>query len=575
MFSSLSQGRQSSPVVAWLSVLALVVAMVASTVAPAAASVDEGFQGGKWEDATGIDYDPKFFTGSLYNVATRTTGASDFWDAGYIGSGVDVALIDSGVVPVDGLTWPGKVVNGPDLSIESQSPDRIYLDSFGHGTHLAGIIAGRDLSVANISSAALTGLDSEFVGIAPGARIVNVKVGAFDGSVDVSQVIAAIEWVTLNRNSGDLDVRVLNLSYGTDGVQDYLIDPLSNAVQKAWEAGIVVVVAGGNDGLGSALRNPATNPYVIAVGASDSNSTPTNGNDSVASFSSCGDTDRHVDLVAPGRSLVSIKSPGSSADVDNPNSSVAGRYMLGSGSSQSAAIVSGAAALLLEQRPGLDPDQVKAILTSTAHAFSGVSEVCQGAGLLDLEAALTAPTPSANGVYQDFGESLPTGSLEAARGTHHLTQDGVVLQGEIDIFGNPWAPCTLLTRGKKTVVDCVDSLWDGGDYNGTSWSGTSWSGTSWSGLSWSGTSWSGTSWSGLSWSGLSWSGTSWSGLSWSGTSWSGTSLVWDVLVRDLVVRDIMEWRRMGCRFRTPLGLSYQERFDERRARNPSGLSFIV
>ena len=522
MVSTLSQGRQSTPLVAWLSILALIVAMVASTVAPASASQEDGFLGASWEDATGINYDPKDFPGSLYSVS-KTVQANAFWNAGITGTGVDVALIDSGVVPVDGLTWPGKVVNGPDLSFESQSPDRIYLDSFGHGTHLAGIIAGRDLAATDLIGGGLQGIDSNFVGIAPDARILNMKVAAFDGSADVSQVIAAIEWVTLNRNSGDLDVRVLNLSYGTDSVQDWQIDPLSHAVQKAWEAGIVVVVAGGNDGLGSALRNPAINPYVIAVGASDSNGTSAAANDIVASFSNCGDVDRHVDILAPGKSLVSIKSPGSLADVENPESTVSGRFMLGSGSSQSAAIVSGAVALLLDQRPGLDPDQVKAILIGSANSQSTGSGVCQGAGILDLGAAKSYSTPQAASVFQDYGTTDGSGSIETTRGSDHLDFGGVLLEGEIDIFGNPWVRCTEVRHGKNLFTECVDTLWDGGDFNGTSWSGTSWSGTSWSGLSWSGTSWSGTSWSGTSWSGLSWSGTSWSGTSWSGTSWSGTS----------------------------------------------------
>ena len=169
-------------------------------------------------------------------------GADDLWTAGITGRGVDVALVDTGVAPVQDLAGPGKVVNGPDLSFESQSPDLRYLDTNGHGTHMGGVIAGQD--------------DGEFTGIAPDARLVSVKVGAASGATDISQVIAAIDWVVQHRNDDGLNIRVLNLSFGTDGAQDYLLDPLTYAVDVAWRKGIVVVVGAGNRGPGATRRPP-------------------------------------------------------------------------------------------------------------------------------------------------------------------------------------------------------------------------------------------------------------------------------------------------------------------------------
>ena len=131
------------------------------------------------------------------------------------GRGVGVALIDSGVAPVEGLTTPGKVVNGPDLSFESQHPEAQYLDTFGHGTHLAGIIAGRDAN--------------SFRGVAPDASVLSVKVATADGATDVSQVIAAVDWVVQHRDDNGMNVRVINLSVGTDSVQSYVLDPLAHA----------------------------------------------------------------------------------------------------------------------------------------------------------------------------------------------------------------------------------------------------------------------------------------------------------------------------------------------------------
>src|SRR5438045_846718 len=174
--------------------------------------------------------------GSMYNV-DRITGATTYWSHGYTGQGVDVALIDSGVAPVNGLTAPGKVVAGPDLSFESQASNLQYLDTFGHGTHLAGIIAGR--SDAAVPGSYLTDT-TDFLGIAPDARIVSIKVADSHGAADVSQVIAAIDWVVQHRTDNGMNIRVLNLSYGTRTSQGYTIDPLAFAAEQAWKAGVVV-----------------------------------------------------------------------------------------------------------------------------------------------------------------------------------------------------------------------------------------------------------------------------------------------------------------------------------------------
>ena len=154
--------------------------------------------------------------GSLLNVA-KATGAAGAWGAGFTGDGVDVALVDSGVAPVEGLTGFDKVVNGPDLSFESRNPTRHNVDTFGHGTHMAGIIAGRDSSATD-----------GFTGIAPGARLVSVKVASSDGATDVSQVIEAIDWVVQHRHDNGLNIRVLNLAYSTDAAPTYVLDPLAS-----------------------------------------------------------------------------------------------------------------------------------------------------------------------------------------------------------------------------------------------------------------------------------------------------------------------------------------------------------
>ncbi len=430
------------------------------------------------------------------------------------GQGIGVALIDSGIAPVKGLAQPGKVINGPDLSFESQASNLRNLDTFGHGTHMAGIIAGRDADTP-------VGRENDpkyFVGMAPDARLVNMRVAGADGAVDVSQIIAAIDWAITHRNDAGLNIRVINLSFGTDSLQDPKYDPLCYAVEAAWRAGIVVVASVGNDGpTDTRVGNPALNPYVIAVGGADTAGTINPTDDKIGVFSTRGNSTRHADLLAPGRSVVSLRDPGAFIDVNYPGGLVqdgTGRYFKGSGTSQAAAVVSGAVALLLQQRPALTPDQVKKLLTSTAKPLAGVDAIGQGAGELDVNAASMAATPTT--ATQTFARALGTGTLEGARGTAHVTDPDTLidLTGEQDIMGSAWNPPVW------TVNSAAGTAWSGGTWNGNVWAGTSWTGTSWASRTWSPYLWTARTWSGSSWTARTWSSAGWTGGTWSARTWS-------------------------------------------------------
>jgi serine protease AprX len=430
----------------------------------------------------------------------QVIGADDSWAQGDTGQGIDVAVVDSGVTAVPGLNGPNKVVYGPDLSFDSQNPATAYIDGFGHGTAMAGLIAGND------------GTPNGFKGVAPNARIVSVKVGASNGAVDVSQIIAGIDWVTQHAHSNGLNIRVLNLSLGTDSLQPYQLDPLAHAAEVAWRHGIVVVAAVGNQGSAAAsVSDPATDPYLIAVGASDSNGTLSPSDDVVTDFSSVGDSDRHADLVAPGAYIVGLRDPGSYLDDAYPAARIGDRYFRGSGTSQATALTSGAVADLLSSNPDLTPDQVKAMLMKSARSIATSSKVAVGSGLLDIADAESANVPRRG---QIFPLSLGLGSLEAARGDAHISIGNATLTGEQDIFGNAWRP-------RIAIAEELNRAWDGGTFNGATWSGATWSGATWSGATWSGATWSGATWSGATWSGATWSGATWSGATWSGATWSG------------------------------------------------------
>ena len=454
-------------------------------------------------------WNPYTDVGGPKNVS-EIIGSAAYWNSGITGRGVDVALIDSGVRISDALP-ANRVLFGPDLSFESQDPAKRNVDTYGHGTHMAGLIAGRSAGVS------LSDPSTGFVGVAPDARIVSVKVADKKGSTDVSQVIAAIDWVVANRNKNGLNIRVMNLSYGTDSTQDIKVDPLSFAVDQAWRRGIVVVAASGNAGWADkrgTMTNPARTSTIIAVGAlgQTAASNPRT-DDEIASFSSNGSKARRPDFVVPGKSIVSLRAPGSTIDTQYGSTGYVNEQLFrGSGTSQAAAISSGAAALLVQQNPSITPDSVKRALTESTIKLKKVKPEMQGKGALVLRMARNSPAIWSAG-SPPKATLLGGGSLDAARGSSRLVHNGIELNGDRDIFGQPY------DGPVQAQAELTLTAWAGGTWSGSTWSGSSWSGSSWSGSSWSGSSWSGSSWSGSTWSGATWSGSTWTGNVWSDAYW--------------------------------------------------------
>ncbi len=300
------------------------------------------------------------------------------------GRGVTVAVIDSGIDP-NHHALKGQVVATVDFTGGNGA------DGFGHGTHVAAIIAGR----SGRSSATRM-----FRGVAPGASLINLRVLGNDGSGSAADVIDAIDWAVDHRL--DYNIRVINLSLGAPVTQSYHDDPVCAAVERAVRAGLVVVAAAGNHGtnangqeMAGGITSPGNSPFALTVGALDAKGTADRSDDDVAAFSSNGPTAfDHIlkpDLVAPGRRVTSAEAAGSLLSVDFPLQHVAGQggdaYIYGSGTSMAAAFVSGAAALLLEERPGLRPLGVKASLELTSSFLPSAGLVRSGAGSLNVVAA--------------------------------------------------------------------------------------------------------------------------------------------------------------------------------------------
>ncbi|MCU1395298.1 MAG: peptidase and in kexin sedolisin [Ilumatobacteraceae bacterium] len=482
---------------------------------------------------------PPVDTGALGAIA-QITGAPTLWNQGYFGQGVGVAVIDTGVAKVPGLDAPGKVIDGPDLSFDSQDPALASTDAFGHGTHLAGIIAGSDVLPGASAKGCKTCTDNDpytdttkFVGIAPQAKIVNVKVGAYDGAVDVTQVIAAIDWVVQHRNDPGLNIRVLNLSFGTDSLQPAQVDPLAFAAEQAWKAGIVVVAAGGNDGdAPGELADPAYSPSILAVGTTDPHGTISSADDTVADFAQHGTLARPVDVAAPGISVASLAVPGGFVDQNVTTGKIGTRFQRASGTSQSTAVVSGLVALMLSKFPTATPDAVKAYLKLSTTGINltdtskhgGKDPRYSGAGSVNV-AAVAAAKPGDVAKFVQTVVAIPPsgtglGSIEASRGSYHVVINATPLTGESDIFANP-VDTTALAAATAAQAAWTDGTWNGARWTGDTWDGARWSAGTWTSNDWTGARWTGARWTDAVWDGARWTGARWSGARWSAGTWDG------------------------------------------------------
>ncbi|HLH29442.1 MAG TPA: S8 family peptidase, partial [Acidimicrobiales bacterium] len=309
-------------------------------------------------------------------VFPQVTGASPVVAAGGDGSGVTVAVIDTGVDPLP--DFGNRLSAGVDLSGEGNA----LADGYGHGTFVAGLIAGNGASSGG-----------QYVGEAPGANLVAVKVAGASGQTDEASVIAGLGWVLFNRNSRHISV--VNLSLGEDASQSTLLDPLDQAVELLVRSGITVVTSAGNYGpANGSIAAPGDDPMAITVGSMDDGGGVDPAQYSIPSFSSVGPTYADgwykPDLVAPGRSVVSLRAPGSAIDTAYPSAEVGAANFVGSGTSFSAGITSGAVALLLQAHPSWKPSQVKGALLATARPGPVGNPFVDGHGLLAVDAAVAS-----------------------------------------------------------------------------------------------------------------------------------------------------------------------------------------
>jgi serine protease AprX len=334
--------------------------------------------------------------GEMNRVAVATGARAAQATYGSNGAGVGVAVIDSGISSWhDDLGQSGyvpgvRVKNGQRVAafVDFVSGRTSPYDDNGHGTHVAGIIAGNGADSLGVRA-----------GIAPSAHLVSLKVLDDQGRGVISDVIAALEWTVANKAA--YNVRVVNLSVGAAVTESYKTDPLTLAARRAVDAGIVVVTAAGNLGKNAdgqtqygAITAPGNAPWVLTVGAYSHEGTVVRTDDVMAGYSSRGPTaidfQAKPDLVAPGTGIVSLSSASSTMYYTKPeyllNGSFGGSYkpyLSLTGTSMAAPVVSGTVALMIQANPSLTPNLVKAILQYTAETYPSYNALTQGAGFLN------------------------------------------------------------------------------------------------------------------------------------------------------------------------------------------------
>ncbi len=470
------------------------------------------------EEVGRVSYDLQVqSTGEVWDGSMEVLGADQVWAGskkvpGYTGAGVTVAVIDSGV--------DGGHVDFQRSRLKTRVTEQTFVkrfgDDFGHGTHVAGIIAGNGKHLSRLVEQD----ENPAIGVAPKAKILSLRVLDQNGKGYASDVIAAIAYATLFKDW--YGVRVINMSLGGPVTQSYEFDPLALACRLAVEMGVTVVCSAGNSGSSDgekvfgSISTPGNSPWVITVGATNSQSTTRRPDDTIAKFSSRGPTAvdglLKPDLVAPGVGIVAPQPMG--PDFINENYPVkyelrdgsGEHYMVLNGTSMSAPMVSGTLALMYQANPGLTPNMAKAVLMYTAEKMTEPSVLEQGSGLLNTEAAVRmALALTAGQKLLSVGEfQLDASDPHEARGmlepVSYIGNEkvywgasfiygrsvvwgaGSILADEI-LWGNGriWSDTILWTHGEpwydelmatKTPVFGNTILWTHGGLGGLVWSDT-------------------------------------------------------------------------------------------------------
>ena len=387
-------------------------------------------------------------TTQLASAYIRAIRADQIWNnSPYLqGQGIGVAVIDSGINP-NGDLYTNSGMNRQLADVRFNTDyNQNTSDGYGHGTVISSIVGG-DGSDSN----------GKYIGVAPVVNIINVKVSNDDGSATAANVIQGLQWVLDNKDQ--YNIRVVNLSLNSTLAESYHTSPLNAAVEILWFNKIVVVASAGNYG-GGAIYPPANDPFIITVGATDDKGSSSLSDDLMATFSAYGTTSdgfTKPDLVAPGKNIVGrLVNTNMGMGQAHPSNVISNTYFKMSGTSVSAPMVSGAVALLLQDEPGLNPDQVKYRLMATANKnWAGYNAAKAGAGYLDIYAAINSTTTASSNTGIAVSNLLNTGP------------DGVL----------------------KPTVNWNSVNWNSVNWNSVNWNSVNWNSVNWNSVNWNSDYW--------------------------------------------------------------------------------------
>jgi serine protease AprX len=443
---------------------------------------------------------------------------SNAWNQGFDGSNVQVAVLDTGVFPHDDLTKasPAVPANGGNrlLSLTTNSRATDALDHFGHGTHVAGIVAGN-------------GYDSggKYLGVAPNSLLVSVKISDDLGNLNEGDVINGLEWV-YQANKHGLNIRVANLSLASTVPQSYNYSALDAMVEKLWSSGVAVVTSSGA-GAGSVLLAPGNDPFAITVGSVDDYYQTDLTKVAMAAWSPYGvtqDAYNKPELVTDGSHVVSLAAPGSYLLAQHLTNLVDGRYFLMGGTSMAAPQVAGVVALMLQANPNLSPDRIKGALVKRSSGFSSTNYTSW----------LGTTTGFLNGSAVPYSRNLVTaGSVPPAAnvGTpwsysfsySSSTNHSAIVSNGLVLIDADWGPGAAWNSTAWNSTAWNSTAWNSTSWNSTAWDSTAWDSTAWNSTAWNSTTLNSTAWNSTSWNSTSWNSTSWDSTAWNSTSWNSTA----------------------------------------------------
>jgi serine protease AprX len=394
------------------------------------------------------------YSGERLKTAYPASVAADrAWGVGLTGKSVGVAVIDTGI---DGTIPDFKGAGGASRVIASAvtNPSATTADdTYGHGTHVAGILAGDGTRRSSVDP-----VYGQYVGIAPEANLISVKVSDDAGYATVLDVIYGLQFVVDHK--AELGIRVVNLSLESTEQQSYKTDPLAAAVESAWFSGIVVVAAAGNHGATADAANyaPGNDPFVISVGAVDDRGTKDQSDDLPATWSSVGRTQDGIakpEVMAPGSGIVAALAPRSAFAGLCPSCTVSGAYIRAGGTSMAAPVVSGLVALMLQAYPTLNPDQVKALLVKGGRQITGGIPEVNAVGVY------YTPIPSPSAAAQPFEPNTlvnrTTGAIDYSRSSWSRSSWSTASERLTAGFARSSWSCNCSTSG--TTIDPSRSSW--------------------------------------------------------------------------------------------------------------------